>query len=164
MDIDIDITILREKSLSQSSISSRESSVLSKASSVPYYERMEIQSNNLLWSKQVGAKETALSSTDNLEARFNQDIQEFDNGNKAGKQHVVNNAPSLNSAPSPQVEHETIDVRVEDNGLGFYLFSLIFLLFPLNFYYWKKKTKCDTVTEVTCSCDAEKGIEDSGTR
>ena len=27
-----------------------------------------------------------------------------------------------------------------------------------------KKTKCERVTEVTCSCDTEKGIEGSGTR
>ena len=27
-----------------------------------------------------------------------------------------------------------------------------------------KKTKCDMVTEVTCLCDAEKGIEGSGIR
>ena len=103
--------------MSQSSISSRESSVLSKAFLVPYYERMEIQSNNLLWSEQVGAKETALLSTGNLEARFNQDIQEFDNSNKARKQHVINKVLFLNSAPP----YEAMDVRVEDNGLSFYL-------------------------------------------
>ena len=43
------------------------------------------------------------------------------------------------------------------------LFSLIFLLFPLNFY-WKRKTKCDMVIEATCLCDTEKGIEGSRTR
>ena len=44
------------------------------------------------------------------------------------------------------------------------LFSLILLLFPLNFYYWKRKTKYDMVTEVAYSRDTEKGIEGSGTR
>jgi len=43
------------------------------------------------------------------------------------------------------------------------LFSLIFLLFPLNFY-WKRKTKCDMVIEVTCLCDTKKDIEGSETR
>lgn len=74
MDMDIDMTIPRGRSSSHSSNSSRESSVLSKASSVPYYEGMEIQSNNPLWSEQVEAEEATSSSTGNLEARPNQDI------------------------------------------------------------------------------------------
>ena len=44
------------------------------------------------------------------------------------------------------------------------LFSFIFLLFSLIFLlkeYKTKKTKCDMVTEVTCSCDIEKSIESS---
>ena len=47
------------------------------------------------------------------------------------------------------------------------LFSFIFLLFSLIFLlkeYKTKKTKCDMVTEVTYSCDTEKGIEGSGMR
>ena len=47
------------------------------------------------------------------------------------------------------------------------LFSFIFLLFSLIFLlkeYKIKKTNCDTVTEVTCSCDTEKGIEGSETK
>jgi len=43
------------------------------------------------------------------------------------------------------------------------LFSLIFLLFSLNFH-WKRKTKCDMVTEITCSYDAKKDIEGLETR
>ena len=42
------------------------------------------------------------------------------------------------------------------------LFSLIFLV--LSKEYKMKKTKCDMVTEVTCSHDTEKGIEDSRIR
>ena len=53
MDMDIDMIIPRGRSSSHSSNSSRESSVLSKASLVPYYERIEIQSNNPLRSEQV---------------------------------------------------------------------------------------------------------------
>jgi len=47
------------------------------------------------------------------------------------------------------------------------LFSLIFLLFSPIFLlkeYKIKKTKCDTVTEVTGSHDIEKSIEGSGTK
>jgi len=97
MDMDIDMTIPRGRSLFHSSNSSRESSVLSKASSVPYYEGMEIQSNNPLWSEQVEAEEAALSSTGNLEARPNQDIQTSVNSNKVGEQCVINEALALNS-------------------------------------------------------------------
>jgi len=61
MDIDIDVDVPRGRPSSPSNNSSRESSILSKASTVPYYERMEIQSNNPLWSKQVEAEEVAQS-------------------------------------------------------------------------------------------------------
>ena len=43
------------------------------------------------------------------------------------------------------------------------LFSFIFSYFLLK-EYKMKKTKCDTVTEVTGSYDTEKGIEGSRTR
>jgi len=62
---------------------------------------MEIQSYDPLWSEQVKAKEAASLLTGNLKTRFNQDIQESNNGNKARKQYVVNKALALNSIPSP---------------------------------------------------------------
>ena len=51
-------------------------------------------------------------------------------------------------------------------NLVFILFYFIFILFSLIFLleYKTKKTKCDTVTEVTHSHNTKKGIEDSGTR
>ena len=49
MNLDINMATLRERLLSYQSHNSRESSVLSTASSVPYYKRMEYQS----WSKQI---------------------------------------------------------------------------------------------------------------
>jgi len=61
MDIDIDVDVPRGRPSSPSNNSSRGSSILSKASTVPYYERMKIQSNNPLWSKQVEAEEVAQS-------------------------------------------------------------------------------------------------------
>jgi len=51
MDIDIDIDIPRERSPSSNTNSSRESSVYSKLSSIPYHERMVFQNDNLFWSK-----------------------------------------------------------------------------------------------------------------
>jgi len=55
--MDIDIDILRERLASSSINSSRESSMHSNASSVLYHKRMEIQSNNPLWSEQVENEE-----------------------------------------------------------------------------------------------------------
>jgi len=51
--IDMDINTLRRRSASSSMNSSKVSSVYLTVSSILYHERMEIQSNNLPWSKQV---------------------------------------------------------------------------------------------------------------
>ena len=59
MVMNIDFDIFRERSVFFSNKSSRESFVHSVASSVSYYKRMEIQSDNPLWSKQVKIKEIA---------------------------------------------------------------------------------------------------------
>ena len=61
IDMDIDFDISRRRSVSSSNKSSRESSMHSAASSIPYYKRMETQSNNPLWSEQVEIEEIALS-------------------------------------------------------------------------------------------------------
>jgi len=63
MDMDIDIDVLRGRSASFSINSSRESSMHSNALFVPYHKRMEIQSNNLLWSEQVKNERLSLSYT-----------------------------------------------------------------------------------------------------
>jgi len=51
IDIDIDIDTSRGRSTSSNNKSSREFSMHSNTSSVPYFKRMEIQSDNPLWSK-----------------------------------------------------------------------------------------------------------------
>jgi len=66
MDMDIDMDTLRERLLFLSNKSSRESSILSKTFLIPYCERMEIQNNNSLWSKQVEAEEIAQSLNANV--------------------------------------------------------------------------------------------------
>ena len=58
MNMNMNTGITRGRSASSSINNSRESSTHSDASSVPYYKRMEIQSNNPLWSKQVEIKES----------------------------------------------------------------------------------------------------------
>ena len=57
ININININITRERLTSSSKNSSQESLTHSAASLVLYYKRMEIQSNNSLWSKQVENEE-----------------------------------------------------------------------------------------------------------
>ena len=109
MDTDINMAASRGRSLSHLGTRFRESSILSTTSSIPYHERMEIQSSNPSWSEQVEEEEASSSSTDNLEQRTNQSTQEPNNGNTAGKQHVISEAPALNNMPSQPVGHEITD-------------------------------------------------------
>jgi len=53
MEMDINTDNSRGRLASFSKYSSKESSVHLNVSSIPYYKRMEIQSNNLLWSEQM---------------------------------------------------------------------------------------------------------------
>jgi len=59
MDMDINVNISRGKISFSSNNSSRKSFIFSKVFMIPYYERMEIQNNNLLWSEQIKTKEIA---------------------------------------------------------------------------------------------------------
>ena len=61
-----------------------------------------------------------------------------------------------------------VSVRIEDGKLGFYF---IFFHFPfISFYFFiiervqDKENKSVTLSQITCSCDTEKGVEGSGTR
>ena len=148
MDMDIDMTIPRGRSSSHSSNSSRESSVLSKASSVPYYEGMEIQSNNPLWSEQVEAEEAASSSTGNLEARPNQDIQKSVNSNKVGGQRVINEALALNSMPSPWVKHEATDISGNNSQHSHYEVPLAYNInYPMEPNVWDSEAHSISIFE-----------------
>ena len=100
MDMDIDMDTLRERLLFLSNKSSRESSIFSKTFLILYYERMEIQNNNSLWSKQVEAEEIAQSLNANVKENNTLDKQKISNSSKIGKQYEVNKAPALNNMSS----------------------------------------------------------------
>ena len=53
MDMDVNINTYRGRFVFSSNKSSRKSSIHSNASSILYFKKMEIQSDNTLWSKQI---------------------------------------------------------------------------------------------------------------
>jgi len=100
MDMDIDMNTLREILLFLSNNSSRESSILSNTFSIPYCERIEIQNNNSLWSKQIKAKKITQSLNANVKENNILDKWKISNSSLTGKQYEVNKAPVLNNMPS----------------------------------------------------------------
>ena len=111
---DIKIDPPRGKSPSSSKNNSRESSILSKASSVPYYEQIEIQSNNPLWSEQVEAEYTSHSSTSSVKENNTSNNSETDNRSKHRKQHEINEALALNNTLLPYKASMAIDQHILD--------------------------------------------------
>ena len=109
MDIDINMDTSRDRLLVPSNSSSRESSILSTTSLIPYCEWIEIQNNNPLWSKQIKAEEIAQSLKPNVEKNNTLEKQVTGNSSKAGKQHEVNEALALNNMPSPWGVNEAND-------------------------------------------------------
>ena len=101
MNININTDLSRERSLSSSKYKSRKLFILSKAFSILYYKKMEIQSNNLLWNKQVKAEENAQSSSSHIKENNNSNNPETSNGFKYRKQCKVNEAPALNNILPP---------------------------------------------------------------
>jgi len=89
MDMNININIPRERLVSSSKNSLRESSTHSDTSSVPYYKRMETQSNNHLWNEQAKIKEISLLYTSNVKEENIPQIN--DNSPKKKAQHVCQN-------------------------------------------------------------------------
>ena len=100
MDINVDNNILKGRSALSSHISSRESYIYLAVSSLPYYERMEIQNKNLNKNKQDIIKEISLSYTtinnqDSLHIR-----QVTNNSSNVDTQYVINKIPALNNMPT----------------------------------------------------------------
>ena len=111
---DINIDPLRERFLFSFKNNSRESSILSKASSVPYYEQIEVQNNNTMQSEQVEAEYTSHSSNSNVEEHNISNNSETGNGPKHGKRCKVNEALALNNMLLPCEASKAIDQYVLD--------------------------------------------------
>jgi len=104
MDMDMDTDILRGRSVSSSNNSSRESSMHSNASLVPYHKKMEIQSNNPLWSEQMKIEENerfSLSYAMPTKSRDSPVKLAIDNSPKERDQCEINMAPALDNTPAP---------------------------------------------------------------
>ena len=82
IDIDINFNILRERSKFFLSNNLRDLFIFSKASSILYYQKMEIQSNNLLLSEQVETEERVLSYDSNVKEDNIPAKQTTDNNSK----------------------------------------------------------------------------------
>ena len=107
--MDMEINTPRGRSDSSSANSSRESSTHSNASSIPYHERMQIQSNNLPWSEQVKINERENFSLLYATPGEGEDIlfnKVTNNSPKEGAQCVNKEAPALNEMPISQCESE----------------------------------------------------------
>jgi len=97
--MDMDINTSRKRSTSSNTNSSRVSSVYLKASSIPYYKRMKIQSNNLLWSKQIEIHKRESFSLLYTTPKVGDSIpanEAIDNRPKDGIQYANKETPVLN--------------------------------------------------------------------
>ena len=108
MDMDVDCNIIRGRSTSSSKASSRNSSVTSNVSSIPYYERMEIN-NNL-------PDEDLRDPIDSSQLSYKDDVGEgnsvrkaADNGPTKDSQRVQNEASALKNTPKPRGEGASLN-------------------------------------------------------
>ena len=100
MDIDIDSDIVRGRSAFSSRISSRESSILSKASSMTYYECLEVM--NTLMSEDIWEPVELSYMSINKDVEEGKLVSEATDNSLQGKTpHVTNEAPALNNTPKP---------------------------------------------------------------
>ena len=105
----MDIDTARGRSVSSSTNSLRAFSVCSNTSSIPYHERMEIQSSNLPWSEQVEIDKRESFSLSYATSKAGDRMpanKATDNSSKNGVQCANKEAPALNNMPTSQGENE----------------------------------------------------------
>jgi len=101
--------ITRGRSTSSSKMSSRSTSVVSDASSIPYHLRIEIN-NDLLDKITVEPIDSSqLSYQDNVKRRSNLVSEAADPGPIRKSQHVQHDALALDKAPKPQGKSAAIN-------------------------------------------------------
>ena len=107
--MDMDIDTVRGRSVSSSTNSLRAFSVCSNTSSIPYHERMEIQSSNLPWSEQVEIDKRESFSLSYATSKAGDRMpanKATDNSSKDGVQCANKKAPALNNMPTSQGENK----------------------------------------------------------
>ena len=99
MEDDIDMGPPRGRSPMSSKNNSRDASIVSKASSKPYHEHMEIQNDNPSWCDQVEDEYISRSSNSNVgETSISNGL--VSGNNPKGKQREINEALALNNTLS----------------------------------------------------------------
>ena len=102
--MDININISRERSVFSSKNSSRKLSIYLNASSISYYKKIKIWSNNHLWSEQIKIKEIALLYISNTKEENIPVKQMNDNSHKERAQYVNIKISAINNIPTSQDE------------------------------------------------------------
>ena len=100
MEEDIDMSTTRGRTLMGSKNNSRDSSIISKTSSIPYHECMEIQNLNTSWFNQVEDELLTSSLNTNVKESNISNIPITGNNSK-GKQCKFNEASALNNMLPP---------------------------------------------------------------
>ena len=104
MDINMNTNYLREKSTSASTNSSREPLLLFNVSFILYHKKMEIQSNNPLWSEQIEIEERESFSLSYAIPKVgeNKSVKQAINISAKNEVQCVNNkALTLNNMTTP---------------------------------------------------------------
>jgi len=123
---DINMDVLRGRFSAPSPNSSRDPSIHSDASSQIYANKIEVENVKLDWAEQVKFQNFHLSYQSNQQKTLNNQDQDTNIGNKAKKQCAINETLTLNSIPSPQVEHKTMVPSENSSQCSYYEIPLAY--------------------------------------
>jgi len=109
----MDIDTPRKRLAFSSVNNSRVLSTHSDVSSIPYHERMEVQSNKLTWDKQVEINERENFSLSYTTPKIGESVpanKTIDHNLKNRIQHLNNEVSILSNMPTPQGEGEVLNI------------------------------------------------------